>query len=416
MVSRIILGCLELALDYPYFKGTLPITGKTYPKEFNDRVWGKPRLTKGVVMFRGILNAKSIGWLPIFALFLMVSANTVTEIRGSTRCGSIPKPQTTKEESKEFAVISVSSKSVRIHVGQAVENPFGKSAELKYSEAIINPLGTKLVNKKPITNNDLQNCVVAVSDLVKKGLELGIVQTRVYVIIASSLSDFKEASYLKELIEQLNLSVEILTPRQEAGLAIKSICPNPVLANDCVHVDLGSGSIKIAASTSSKGNFSINATSLEGISALENFVKNAIKEGVSFEKALQNRLIQFDEELDTLFTANPALSNRRIILCSGGIPYVLSLTKDQTGANKNWCSVSKDDIKTFSEKLSAAKSVEHFASKMDHEDKLFVSNNFSLNQLSVGSAVMNSMSKVFKDKPIFIAKNISWELFYGLDK
>lgn len=361
-----------------------------------------------------IISGKT--WFPkglIFFLVLIASGLTlVSESEGNVfksryRVSGVPKVIDV-QESKQFAVISISSKSVRLQVGKAVDNPFGQTADTIHQESLVNPMGTKVLAGIKATSIDLADTHAVISKFKQKAIELGVTQGRMFIVVGSSLvAGWTDIQNFRKDLEIHGLPVEILTSQAEAEMSVLAICPDPKLANNILVVDVGSGSIKLTTQFVRKGFVTaLNTTVLPGVSEITRKLSNDLR-----------TLEKFENQVTSLVDANPAISNRAKVIVTGGIPYVMTLIANAEG---QYWKPNTNQIVNLTEKFVTAPNFESIIGGLNDEDEShLVSNLFTLGQLKAGASVMAALNRlVFFNKEVyFCAKSSpSWEMAYGLKK
>lgn len=365
-------------------------------------------------------------WFPkglFFFLALMASGlAVVSETDGSVfksryRASGVPKVDD-GQDSKQFAIISISSKSVRLQVGKAVDNPFGKTAESTHQESLLNPLGTKVLAGIKATSLDLAEIQANISKLKQKAIDLGVNEGRIFIVFGSSLAGWADIQNFKKDLEIHGLPVEILTSQAEAEMAILAICPDSIMANSVLVVDVGSGSVKFNTQFGRKGFVTaLNTTALLGVSEIAKKARTFTKDAkISMEAALEIQMDKYEMQIQSLMEANPAIANRDKIVVTGGVPYVATLL---AGADGKFWHPSNKAIRVFAEKTLAAPNLQTILEGLDEEADQKVSNLFTLDQMKAGACILAVLNRqVFTDKKVYFAaqNSTSWEMAYGLTK
>lgn len=378
-------------------------------KKSQPIILGKTWFPKGLVLFL-VLIASGLA---------VVSETDGSVFKSRYRASGVPKVDD-GPDSKQFAVISLSSKSVRLQVGKAADTPFGQTAETTHQETLVNPLGTKVLTGIKATASDLADTQAIIFKLKEKAIELGVTEGRVFIVIGSTLAGFADIqNFARDLLEIHGLAVEILSSQAEAEMAVLAICPDPKMANSILVVDVGSGTVKLTTQFARKGFVTaLNTTSLPGVSEIAKTSKTfANEKKITLEAALEIQIEKFENQIQSVVEANPAIANRETVIVTGGIPFVASLLAGAEG--KFWNPTNKA-IRVLAEKILAASKLEYILESLNEEaDQQLVSNLFTLDQLKSGAAILAALNRqVFVDRKVYFAaqSSPSWEMAYGLTK
>lgn len=377
-------------------------------KKSQPNFLGKTWFPKGLVWFF-VLIASGLA---------VVSETDGSVFKSRYRASGVPKVDD-KQDSKQFAVISISSKSVRLQIGKGTDSPFGQTADTTHQESLVNPLGTNVLAGIKATASDLADTQAIIFKLKEKAVELGVNESRIFFVIGSTLAGCADIqNFARDLLEIHGLAVEILTSQAEAEMAILAVCPDAKMANSILVVDIGSATVKLTTQLARKGFVTgLNTTALPGVSEIARTSKTFSKDAkVSMEAALDVSVEKFEIQLQSIVDANPAISNREKVIVTGGTAYVATLIAGSEG--KFWNPTNKA-IRVLAEKTVAAKNLSTILEGLNEEAEQLVQQLYTLDQLKAGASILAALNRqVFSDKQVYFAghSSTSWEMAYGLKK
>ena len=290
-----------------------------------------------------------------FAVLGMLAICNFITAHAAERCPT-PKPKSSEDTEKPFAIISVSSKSVSLHIGRTISEPFGSTVMPIVMESLSNPLGTKIFTNAPIKNQDFANLLLSITQL--KAIALKTVQEdSLYTVLSSSISSWEGSKKLAAEIE-------------ETGLAKKVVSVSEV----------------------EEGQYALLAMSSDP----RQFIEGLKKEGHLFSK-----------EINENAEANPSWGRGTVIL-TGGIPYAMGL---HSGApsNTRFIKLEQKQIFQFIQAVQKCKSVDDLFPETD------LAQLFTKDQLLTGATVINSLQQaLLLEKTVYLSLNVpAWQLMLG---
>jgi hypothetical protein len=334
----------------------------------------------------------------------MLASFSLVKAHGAERCpNSSPK---SAKDTELFAVISVSSKSVNLHIGRTISEPFGSTVMPILMESLSNPLGTKIFTNAPIKNQDFANLLLSISQL--KAIALKTVQEdSLYTVLSSTISNWEGSKNLALRIEDTGLSKKVVSVSEveEGQYALFAMSSDPRQLNESLLIDVGSGRTKFSTLFIQRNKHpDLRVVSMDGISAIAHRAK--INKG-TFIEGLKKEGHLFSKEINENLDANPSLGRGTVIL-TGGIPYAMGL---HVGApsNTRFFKLDQKQIFQFVQAVQNCKSVE------DLFPETGLAEVFTKEQLLTGATVINSLQQaILLEKTVYLSLNVpAWQLILG---
>ena len=324
--------------------------------------------------------------LAIIASFSLITANA------AERC---PTTSLLKEKEQPFAMISVSSKAVKLHTGLRKMEPFGSTVEPISFVSVNNPLGTKIYSNAVIGKQDFASLLASIQKLRLIALKT-VDEPRIFIVLSSTITTWDGSKKLSDSIVEAGLAKEVIliSQSEEAENALLGITTDHQQLNQSLLVDIGSGKTAISSVFFDKKKVHhIRIVTLDGVSSIAAKLKN-------------NEPQHFAQEIISNYDANPAWERKKLILV-GGIPYALALYSGAAPTDR-FVPISAKIIADFTKSVAECKDViEMFPENDIHEI-------FTLAQLQAGAKIMNWMEPILQNKSLYIGLNTpAWELMLG---
>ena len=340
-----------------------------------------------------------------FAVLGMLAICNFITAHAAERCPT-PKPKSSEDTEKPFAIISVSSKSVSLHIGRTISEPFGSTVMPIVMESLSNPLGTKIFTNAPIKNQDFANLLLSITQL--KAIALKTVQEdSLYTVLSSSISSWEGSKKLAAEIEETGLAKKVVSVSEveEGQYALLAMSSDPRQLNESLLIDVGSGRTKFSTLFIQRNKHpDMRVVSMDGISAIAHRAK--INEG-TFIEGLKKEGHLFSKEINENAEANPSWGRGTVIL-TGGIPYAMGL---HSGApsNTRFIKLEQKQIFQFIQAVQKCKSVDDLFPETD------LAQLFTKDQLLTGATVINSLQQaLLLEKTVYLSLNVpAWQLMLG---
>ena len=326
-----------------------------------------------------------------FAVLGMLAICNLITAHAAERC---PTTSLLKEKELPFAVISVSSKAVKLHTGLRKMEPFGSTVEPISFVSVNNPLGTKIYSNAVIGKQDYASLLASISKLKNIALKT-VDEPRIFIVLSSTITTWDGSVKLSDTIVEAGLVKEVIliSQSEEAENALLGITTDHRQLNESLLVDIGSGKTSISSVFFNKKIHDIRVVTLDGVTSIAEKLKN-------------NERQNFAQEIIQNYDANPSWERKKLVLV-GGIPYALALYAGAAPTDR-FVPISKKIINNFITSIAECKNViDLFPDNDIHEI-------FTLAQLQAGAKIMNWMEPILQNKSLYIGLNTpAWELMLG---
>ena len=326
-----------------------------------------------------------------FAVLGMLAICNLITAHAAERC---PTTSLLKEKELPFAVISVSSKAVKLHTGLRKMEPFGSTVEPISFVSVNNPLGTKIYSNAVIGKQDYASLLASISKLKNIALKT-VDEPRIFIVLSSTITTWDGSVKLSDTIVEAGLVKEVIliSQSEEAENALLGITTDHRQLNESLLVDIGSGKTSISSVFFNKKIHDIRVVTHDGVSSIAAKLKN-------------NEPQYFAQEIISNYDANPSWERKKLILV-GGIPYALALYAGAAPTDR-FVPISRKIINNFITSIAECKNViDLFPDNDIHEI-------FTLAQLQAGAKIINWMEPILQNKSLYIGLNTpAWELMLG---
>lgn len=329
------------------------------------------------------------------ALTVLASFHLITA-HAAERCPNTSSPKIAEVDSnKHFAVISVSSKAVKLHIGRTKIEPFGLTVEPISFVSVNNPLGTKIYSNAVIGKQDYASLLASIKKLRLIALKT-VDEPRIFTVLSSTITTWDGSKQLSSDIVEAGLATEVLSISQseEAENSLLGISADYHQLNETLVVDIGSGKTSISSIYLNKDKINdVRVVTLDGVTAMTDNIK-------------KNQVPFFAKQIVENFDSNPSWGRKKVILI-GGLPYALALYAGAAPTDR-FVPISRKIINDFIASIAECKNViDLFPDNDIHEI-------FTLAQLQAGAKIINLMEPILEKKKVFIGLNTpAWELMLG---
>lgn len=324
--------------------------------------------------------------LAMLASFSLITANA------AERC---PTTSLLNEKEQPFAVISVSSKAVKLHIGLRKMEPFGSTVEPISFFSVNNPLGTKIYSNAVIGKQDYASLLASIRKLKLLALKT-VDEPRIFTVLSSTITTWDGSKQLSSDIVEARLATEVfsISQSEEAENSLLGISADHQQLNRVLVVDVGSGKTSISSVFfDKKQHHDIRVVTLDGVTSFAQKSKN---------KEPQN----FAQQIIENYHANPSWERKKVILV-GGIPFALALYAGAAPTDR-FIPITHKIMNDFTKSIAECKNViDLFPDHTIHEI-------FTLAQLQAGAKIIDLLQPILENKNVFIGLNIpAWELMFG---
>ena len=207
-----------------------------------------------------------------FAVLGMLAICNLITAHAAERC---PTTSLLKEKELPFAVISVSSKAVKLHTGLRKMEPFGSTVEPISFVSVNNPLGTKIYSNAVIGKQDYASLLASISKLKNIALKT-VDEPRIFIVLSSTITTWDGSVKLSDTIVEAGLVKEVIliSQSEEAENALLGITTDHRQLNESLLVDIGSGKTSISSVFFNKKIHDIRVVTLDGVNSIAEKLKN----------------------------------------------------------------------------------------------------------------------------------------------